>query len=332
MKKATIGEKKEDITFVTTLCRRDIHYARALFASINMFYPEHDIKAICALDVTRSEMEELRLFPNLQVLWLGDLIDEYKLNLHGCLQDLYFLFTEKGKILYCDADSVLTGPVLNLIDDTKDFFAITGKWLSMEDAQSREMFCRNAIDLDRLDTFCSGFEKPDLYFVQGSHFFMQPAKFNREDLIQCLPVMEYGVGDKFLHGQRREPIFRRGDQGFLCYLLNRDLVHTNRFGSRAGVTKVSTEEMWDKQPATWNDIESGKGNSGFIHFVGGTRKRRLRTHLYGEILEKFYQRYWRVIGRRSLRVDLQRWFGVFFFDRVLAGSRKVRRRLSQFRS
>ena len=319
------SQEGNEVVFGTTMCRRDIHYGRALLASVNYFYPNHPIKVICALDVTRAERAELSEFPNVEVFSVGELIDKYKLNFHGCLQDLFFLLMDDEKILYCDSDSVLTGPVLELIDTTKTFFAITGKWMDMGDKRQLESYERNAIDLELLPRFCTSLVTEKLFFVMGCHFFVRPREFPVDELYRCLPEMEYGVGEKFYHerGPRPSTVFKRGDQGFFCYVLNRYFVGTDDFERRSGVVLECHEDSRKKHSFSWEDVKLGNANIGFIHFVGYSRKRRLNNHLFGDVLLGFYQQYWTILGRSSLSVDFRRWFGVFLLDRAKAGFRRI---------
>ena len=317
------AQESNEVVFGTTMCRRDIHYGRALLASINYFYPNHSIKVICALDVTHAERAELSEFPNVEVFGVGELIDKYKLNFHGCLQDLFFLLMDDEKILYCDSDSVLTGPVLELIDTTKTFFAIIGKWMDMRDEKQRESYIRNAIDLELLPKFCTSLSSEKLFFIMGCHFFVRPREFPVDELYRCLSEMEYGVGDKFYHGEKHDTVFKRGDQGFFCYVLNRYFVGTDRFDRRPGVVLECHEDSRKKHGFSWGDVKRGNANNGFIHFIGYSRKCRLSRHLFGDVLEGFYQQYWRILGRSSFCADLRRWFGVFMLDKAKAGFRKI---------
>ena len=65
------AQESNEVGFGTTMCWRDIHYGRALLASINDFYPNHSIKVTCALDATRVERAELSRFPNVEVFGDG---------------------------------------------------------------------------------------------------------------------------------------------------------------------------------------------------------------------------------------------------------------------
>lgn len=291
---------KDSICFATATCRRDIHYVRCLLASVRYFHPKNPIVVVCDRDITSREQQQLATFPNTSVYSTAELTDKYKLAFRGTLTDLYFLVLQDYRhYLFCDADSVLVGPVLDRLEGEPAFAAFTGKRIDLNNPASRTGFCRFGINLDAPGDlelqFLYELDQP-LYFF-SSHFYLDRQRFPIQELFDHLPQLDFGLG------QTIETPFQRGDQGFFCYVLNKYFVNTDQL-LHVPCTPSATPEVIRDRGICVESLKAGLDPQ-FLHFVGPTRRWTLKAHNGGDLLAFFYRRYWQdstgTSGLRSLR-------------------------------
>jgi len=103
-----------------------------------------------------------------------------------------------------------------------------------------------------------------IFFIQGSHFFFDRGAFPVGELSRCLEHLEYGVGNKYWLNKRIDTVLKRGDQGFLCYVVNTFLAVNSGF-KHCPITLSATPEAWAEKPITFNDVVAGKARTGFVH-------------------------------------------------------------------
>jgi hypothetical protein len=275
-----------NVTFITFACSKDVHYAKALVASIRYFYPVAKIIAILDEDVSLRDSNQLARCAGVRVFHVRHLIRQHKLYLTGLLNKFNVLFLpDVEEALICDADSVLVGPVLEMFDMSKDFVALSGRTINLQDPAERKSFHKWAIDLDRIAALDPDFDQngPIAYF-QGSHFFLRPKMFPVEDLVRNLNNLSLRHGGNTL--------FRAGDQGFWNYVINRKYAPVGRFGL-SNVTLGANED-----PANYPEVSVGSVGAkaqtgwGFVHYVGFSRRYQLARHSFGDLLVFFTRQYY----------------------------------------
>jgi hypothetical protein len=303
----TISAAPADIPFVTFACAKDVHYAKGLLGSIRHFYPANAIHIVLDDDVPRRDEAQMHCFPNAVVHRVSTLIDFHKINLRGLLAKLNVLFLPGvRKAVVADADSVLVGPVLDVIEQTAIFHALNGMDVDLTNAAQLEMFNRWAIDLGRLHA-TSGLRPPTRCpFVQGSHFFIDTERFPRDIMFELLPEMSYTHSPTTL--------LRAGDQGFWNYLVN--------FGASRGVSTawgpLTIQVGNDQHIAAFDDpafvSRAVVKDRYFIHYVGFSRRYLRRHHEYASALRWAAELYYEAIGYRA-----------FVHDEIYRASQTIRR-------
>lgn len=281
-----------DISFVTFVCERDVHYAKALLGSIAHFYPHHRIHVVADVDVPAAELRQLERFPNARVHAVHDLMRQHKLHLTGLLSKFNVFFLEGvSRAVIADADSVLIDTVLDRITSPEVYIGLNGRWIDIEDRASRESFSRWAVDMDRLAELGAVSRASRFAFVSGSHFYVDVARFPMNLLHDCLPYMGY------VHGH--PGVLRAGDQGFWNYLLNlAPLPPGSCSFLPATVDAVPPPRDVFIEGASspeWVSRRCAKSHS-FIHYVGFARKPLLRSHVYPQALLWATDRYYEAGG------------------------------------
>lgn len=274
-----------DPSFVTFACRKDVHYAKALVGSIRYFCPNSAVIAILDEGVSRRDAQQLAC-GGVQVIPVQDLIRQHKLRLTGLLNKFNVLFLPDLKeALICDADSVLVGPILEMIDRSKDFVALNGRKMDFKNPGERASFDKWAIDLERITQLDPEFQvNGSLYFFQGSHFFIKPNMFPVDELTRNLAHLSSQHGGN--------TIFRAGDQGFWNYVINKKYVPAGRFALNH-VTLPANEDP-QNHPGLRGDSVAAKNQRqwGFVHYLGFTRKYRLSRHNFGDLLVFFTRQFY----------------------------------------
>jgi len=308
-----------DIPFVTFACARDVHYAKALLGSVNYFYPENRIFVVTESDISERDIRQMSRFPNTRVCRVADLMLEHKLHLTGLLAKFNVLFLPGvARALVADADSVLIAPVLEEIDPHKVFTALHGRRIDLSDKAERESFERWAADLSFIREFNPSLGKEQLYYVQGSHFYVNVDRFPFDTFYGMLKFMGYD--------HKTLTPLRAGDQGFWNYLLNSGRVPEADFELKPATIQVGQTP----KVALCDDMEwvqrSAKKEWSFIHYVGFSRRYRRRDHDYAQVLQWATRRYYQIIGASGfLRDELRR----FMQSGMRAGRRRIRQLTGQ---
>jgi hypothetical protein len=280
------------VTFVTFTCRNDVSYARALLGSIAHFYPTHQIRVVLDTDVGRADQQQLARFPNVVVHRVADLVAHHKLNLTRLLAKLnVFLLPGVERALVADADSVLVDTVLDRVPDGTFFAGLTARPSNLDDPEARASFSRWAIDLDRMQQLGWAFRRSPVYFVGGSHFFIDVRRFPIGVLHDLLPHLGYDHSTT-------NPL-RAGDQGFWTYLANICPVVTPEHMRLLDVAPEAVQEKVLRFPMA-NDpewlAERKQKPFSFIHYIGFSRRLRRRDHHFHVALEWATRRYYEILG------------------------------------
>jgi hypothetical protein len=197
--------------------------------------------------------------------------------------------------LVADADSILTGPVLEAVDLNCDLNSLNANMLDLSAAGHRAVFNRWAIDADALKAR-NGMRVPlRCKFVQGSHFYVNTQRFPKDLIFRLLPDMAYT--------HNASHILRAGDQGFWNYVANFD----EQLGLRAMQTPVTLQVGESPHRTEYDAVDYLERRSPkdayFIHYVGFCRKFLRRKHEYAAALSWGTRLYYEAAGRSAFLGD-----------------------------
>ena len=293
------------IKFVTTTCARDAHYAKALLASIHHFHPEAPIIVLADSSLPRKAIRLFRCFPNTEVLEARQLWESHKLYLTGLLTPLNVYFLEDcTRVLSCDADSILTAPIVEDIPADACFIPFAAREIDVSVENDRKLFCNWGVDLDQVSSIAPEFT-PELarFWMQGSHYYVDTSSFPREELVRFLPHLNL----------RHSPngVLRAGDQGLLNFIINKHYVGKDGFYCWEGATVSATHEqakreMFSLCPKTGKI--AGAPGCYFVHYIGSARRYTILRHHYGDLLLYFYRRFHSIMGKSVLLSECDRAF------------------------
>ena len=282
---------------MTFTCSKDVHYAKALLGSIRHFYPDRLIHVVLDNDVPVADENQMSRFPNVRIHHVANLIQRHKLDLRGLLAKLnVFFLPEVSAALVADADSILTGPILENIDLHCELNSLNSETLDLENADERAIFNRWAIDLQSLNSKKSLRLPTPCKFVQGSHFYVNVSSFPKSLLYTLLPDMTH------THTATHH-LLRAGDQGFWNYVANFD----TRLGILAKQTPVTLQVGGATHRDEYDTIAHIERNSPkdfyFIHYVGFSRRFLRQRHEYSAALTWGTRLYYEAVGRTEFIPD-----------------------------
>lgn len=185
---------------------RDSRFARICAASIRSYYPELPVFLLPGGRLERGLAEELRTHWNVQLAKIpaGD---------YGWgFVKLVPLFGPPGApFLMLDADTVMTGPVLDRINSRLSV-SEPPAFLVDEEEQPESEIRRLYYDWERVAEVDPGARCPAFVFNSGQ-WVGTPGIVGRDDFD---PWVEWGMPPKLRHAE----VFMPGDQGILNYVLN----------------------------------------------------------------------------------------------------------------
>jgi hypothetical protein len=283
------------VDFVTFACRKDVHYAKALLGSIRHYYPEHQIHVVLD-DVTTHDERQLARFPGVVVHRVGSLVEEHGLPLRGLLAKLNVLFLPGiTRAMVADADSVLVGRVLDAVRDDCHVHFLNAQTHDRSNQRHVETFDRWAIDLSELNRREGRSLSERFVFAQGSHFFIDVARFPAPVLRRMLPDMS------LVHTPSH--MLRAGDQGFWNYLAN----FGNEFGIVTHHSPATIQVGVAPHIASYDDAayfaEVEHKQYWFLHYVGGSRTYLRRSHEYAAALQWATGLYYKRFGKAAFVRD-----------------------------
>ena len=285
-----------DTVFVTFACAKDVHYAKALLGSIRYFYPDREIRVVLDDDVPKTDASQIERFPAVQIHRVGELINEHKINLKGLLAKLnVFFLPGVASALVADADSILTGPVLEGVDLKCDLNSLNAGRLDLSDPAQSAVFNRWAIDVKALEARNSVQLPLQCKFVQGSHFYVNVESFPKKLIFRLLPDMSYA--------HTASHILRAGDQGFWNYVANL----SDGLGLRALQTPVTLQVGVSPHRIECDTVsyleQRVPKDVYFIHYVGFSRRYLRRHHEYATALDWGTRLYYDTLGHRTFLAD-----------------------------
>jgi hypothetical protein len=286
------------VTFVTATCRKDVHYVRALLASIHAYYPDHRKVVFTDRDVPKGAIRALDRFPNTSVRPVGQFMADHKLSLTGLLTKLNMFFdTSLDRIVYCDADSVMIGPVLErLVENEKDFVSFNGRWIGDNDSEMKS-FSKYALDVGSLcesDRHLLVME--NLYYFQSSHFYARCGSFPVSYIIDNRTRLNTSHG--------HPGVFRAGDQGLFNYVLNKHHIPMDRFRSDHIVLQAYGPDSQSMEiDIPYLTTSCTYKSKYFVHYLGPSRRYFLKAHRFGAVLDHYWRDYYRLNPASSMILD-----------------------------
>jgi len=284
----------KDISFTIACCDHDVHYAKAAVASIRRIYPNHTIFLICDENVRNRDKKQFGKVSGVEVLEVQELTKSTKLYFRGLLTKLYLFFAEPiQKTVFVDADSVLTGPVLELLQPTDTFVPFVGSWKDLKNKEQRAKFSKWAVDMDRISELDDQFPQERAFFCMTSHFYTDTRKFPIEYMWELLGHLNF---------RREEKTYFREDQGFITYALNKIWNGSEAFDNSKWVVPATpeSESVFVAESESSTPFPIG---SYFIHYIGGYRKFRLNRHHFHECLCSNYEYFYQLSGGASMWFD-----------------------------
>jgi hypothetical protein len=181
----------------------DARYTRICAASVRYFYPDVPIRLLTSGSLQRGVADELLKYWNVRA------IDLPIKGHHGWgFVKLEALFGPPGeRFLVLDSDTVLTGPVLELWNDSQAPFLVDDE--KQSEADTKRLY----YDWEKVRTIDPCAQPPRFVFNSGQ-WFGTAGVLTRADFA---PWVEWAMPRKLLHPEH----FMPGDQGILNYVFNR---------------------------------------------------------------------------------------------------------------
>ncbi len=303
---------KDRICFVVALCEKDHHYAKLCCESILHFYPDVPIFLAKDGEFSTTQLESL---PGVHLLRTPAAPAAFT----GLLNKLrLFYFEEYEKVFFLDADTVLIGPILDVLDGSDLFvngYAENHLDVLRASEERQQWMAKSFFPPGAMREYDPDFvQEPVLFFISG-HFLMRPGAFPRDWVERARPHL-----DPSFHGGA---LFKYGDQGFLNYAFNK-AAQTGRaaLGYSAFVIFPTDAEERDYPEVNAAGVKDKRITGPcLIHFTGPSRRFHFGKHRFGSVLRFFQDKYY---ARFSFPV---RWwdYAKRCFDRFI-GRRLKRRR------
>jgi len=282
--------------------RKDYPFARICIASIRHWYPEIPIfliKDMGAGDFDTSATE---------VVWNVQVMDTGKKTFGWGFGKFEPLFREgRESFLFMDADTVMTGPVLDLVRDMDADFIVD------EEVQSAAELAKLYYEPDGLKKLHPDFRYPGYSFNTGQ-WFGTSGFLNRSDLDE---FVEWTPGPKLRHPE----VFKQADQGLYNFLLQR-----KQANGEIRLVRIPLMIWPDGGAADHIDLAAIRGRvvkkTRVIHWAG-MKHRKGKDLPRQDILDFFEHAYYQRTG--SYRLILDR--GIRLRDRMQDDARRMLGRL-----
>jgi hypothetical protein len=276
---------RNSVDFVIMACRRDAHYARALLSSIRFFHPGHAVRVLT--DGTLRP-DAFRAFPDVTVCDGGAIGRDHGLDLPGFLGKLAAFETDgPPHAVFLDADSLLVGPLLDRLVDTpeSDFVILDGRELDLSVDANVALFRRYAFDPEVLrETIDPSFENRRILYFSSGQFLFRRGALRLSDVAPLRPHTSSTHAGKALF---------YGDQGMLNYLVNRRLTDARLNVGIASCTLYGKVDPRLHPDLTADAVLRGAYRAhSILHYTGPSRRVLLKSHNYGDVLERFARMYY----------------------------------------
>ncbi len=276
----------------------DLRYCRILCASIRHFYPHLPIRLLCdgAPDVR-------------PLAGLGD-IEPFEprqpqlRSLRGLLTKLRVLALVEHyeHVLFLDADTVLTGPILQLPWGGCEALVDAEGFRFLPSAAKLDYIAQHCFEPEQMQVFDPSFDCRRMLAFNSGAFFLKRGSLG---VAACLEVLQ-----RLDFEPRR--LFRYGDQGLLNYLFNRAAQQGRLRLRHQGFMLIPGPDPWHL--LDFSDLTArrvlGRGyrRCYLLHYTTPNRHRSLRAHRFGDVLAAFEAAYYRQVGTRTrLRDGIGHW-------------------------
>jgi hypothetical protein len=255
--------------------RRDLRFARICLASVRHFYPQAPIKILAGSPLPKNFIHEVQHHwgATMHPLPAGD---------YGWgfvkLEPLFGDTTETFLVL--DADTVLTGPVLDTLEAR---FAATNTpdFIVDEEDQPEADLRRLYYDWDLVSAVDPTSKRPAFVFNSGQ-WAGRSGILKRSDFD---PWVEWTFPRRLKHPD----IFMPGDQGILNYVLNQKAAIDAIQVARIPIMKWPGHGMSGFEPEA---IQSGVAPARVVHWAG-LKKLRFSAMTGADLLDHFERIYYR---------------------------------------
>ena len=282
--------------------------ARICIASIRYFYPDVPVRILAGGPLPASFIEELAAF------WNVELADLPTGDYGWGFVKLEPLFGPAGeRFLVCDADTVFTGPVLDLRTNDSAPFLVDAE--SLPESELRRLY----YDWNKLEALVPGVQAPIGAFNSGQ-WFGTAGILSRRDFD---PWLEWTMP----RHQRHPDFFMGGDQGILNFVLLASEASGTIRVDRGPLMRWPGHGMDDLEP---DAVISGRAPARVVHWAGmkavfhrnmvahdllgffegvyysripGSAFRRLRDHAHHVVTHGWFH------TSRPFRLRWNRWFG-----------------------
>jgi len=271
---------------------RDLRLARICIASVRHFYPRAEIRILPGSTLPPEFLKEVAQF------WDVGVYSVEPGHYGWGFVKLEPLFAEPGNtFLILDADTVMTGPVIETLEER---FAAADKpeFIVDEEDQPELEMRRLYYDWDLVSSVDSTTQRPAFVFNSGQ-WGGKSGVLTRADFD---PWVEWTFPRRLKHPK----IFMPGDQGILNYVLNQKSVH-------AGITAVRLPLMrWPGHGMSGFEaraVRAGSAPSRIVHWAG-VKKICLSSMSGGNLLLHFERAYYQRLPNGMLLRQARAFAGV----------------------
>lgn len=282
--------------------KHDLRFARICVASIRYWYPQIPISLI--KDDYRGEFST----EEIERVWDVSVYQSAERFFGWGMSKLEPVFTDAGRFLILDADTVFTGRVIERLN------AFTEDFVVSFEKQSPQRLGEIYFDLDKLRQFDPEFVFTGETFNTGQ-YIATGRRLRREDF----PMIDWNTSPPAL---KSRDTFRNGEQGALNYVLQKK-------AAAGELTLGGTAFMrWPQDGINDIRLEKLATNSPYTEIIhwAGLRRPRLSSMIRADILQFFEDYYYSRVGfggsRKRLRVAV---------DGVKSVNARINRRVAAVR-
>lgn len=275
-------DKPLKLNKVVVACfRHDLFLVRSCVASVRYWYPDAEIyllKDHIRGDFSTDEVEKYwgaKIFPTLRRDF-GWPWSKLALVLHD----------RREKYLFLDSDTVLTGRVLDRLNEYDADFVVTG----IRASRTSHDINVHYIDMEKVQQFDPSYDFPGFGF-NGGQIVVTSGLLQEADFAQVISF-EPAITNKHPH------IFKHGDQGVLNYVFAK--------AHQAGRIKLAYADFW-----IWPDLPEAARLS--LHSIARKQGLPYILHWAGIKPTDF---------RKYPRYDILRFYNDLYYSRVPLGSLK----------
>lgn len=267
----------------------DLRYCRILCASIRHFYPHLPIRLLCDGDPDVAPLARLGNVEPFEPAEAG------LRSLRGLLTKLKVLALAEQyeHVLFLDADTVLTGPILRLPWGGCDALIDAEGFRHLPPDDKLDYIRQHCFAPEQMREFDPDFDCAQMLAFNSGAFFLKRGSLPVELCLQVLQRLDF----------EPQRLFRYGDQGLLNYLLNREQqrgrlrLAQQRFMLIPGPDPSHLRDYRDLTAA--RVLGRGYQRCKLLHYTTPNRHWSLAAHRFGDVLVAFENAYYRQLGQRA---------------------------------